>query len=105
MVDAAGKFHRCAQLGQLRPTTKTHAPPPTKRRLSQMELTIRNAHTRTVRVNWIHGSYVDEVRTLEPGGSFKQTVYISHTLHAEDLNRKGEPSAARTRVPSRSKGQ
>ena len=70
-----------------------------------MELTIRNAHTRTVRVNWIHGGNVNEVRTLEPGASFKQTVYISHTLQAEDVNRKGEiQPPPRKHVLSRTKG-
>jgi len=71
----------------------------------QMELTIRNAHTRTVRVNWIHGGNVNEVRTLDPGASFKQTVYISHTLQAEDVNRKGEiQPPPRKHVLSRTKG-
>ena len=55
-----------------------------------MELTIRNAHTRAARVNWVHGGNVNEVRTLAPGASFKQTVYVSHTLQAEDVDRKGK---------------
>ena len=88
------------------PTPATHAPAPTDRGLSQVELTIRNAHTRTVRVNWIHGGNVNEVRTLEPGASFKQTVYISHTLQAEDVNRKGETQPPpRKHVLSRAKGR
>ena len=88
------------------PTPATHAPAPTDRGLSQVELTIRNAHTRTVRVNWIHGGNVNEVRTLEPGVSFKQTVYISHTLQAEDVNRKGETQPPpRKHVLSRTKGR
>jgi hypothetical protein len=71
-----------------------------------MELTIRNAHTRAVRINWIHGGNVNEVRTLEPGASFKQTVYVSHTLQAEDVNRKGEiQPPPRKHVLSRTKGQ
>ena len=103
MVDAPGAFQRSAHLG---PTPRRTPLPPTDRAPSQMELTIRNAHTRTVRVNWIHGGNVNEVRTLEPGASFKQTVYISHTLQAEDVNRKGElQPPPREHVLSLTKGQ
>ena len=52
-------------------------------------LTIRNEYPGPVRINWIHGAYVKEVVTLRPRESAERTVFLSHTLHAERIDRKG----------------
>jgi len=56
----------------------------------QIPLIIRNECPSSVRVNWIHGSHVKELLLLGPKASATRTVYLSHTLHAESIERKGQ---------------
>ena len=58
---------------------------------SQLEqpLRLRNAYPGPVRVNWIHGGYVNELLTLQPRERAERVVFLGHTLHAERLDRKG----------------
>ena len=65
--------------------TKPSRNPPT-----QVTLTIRNQYEAKVRVNWIHGSDVKEVLLLDAGASTTRQVFLSHTLHAERIDRKGQ---------------
>ena len=92
MVAAAGTPRRTVRQIPRRPRHAFGVHPAAPR--AQIQLVIRNSHTRTVRINWIHGAHVNEIRTLAPGMSFTQTVFLSHTLHAEDVNRKGDVPAA-----------
>ncbi|KOO33886.1 blastula protease 10 [Chrysochromulina tobinii] len=55
----------------------------------QVPLTIRSEYPSKVRINWIHGSEVKELFVLAPQGSVERMVYLSHTLHAERIDRKG----------------
>lgn len=55
----------------------------------QIGLTIRNDYPAAVRINWIHGSFVNEMAVLKYKESAARTVYLGHTLHAERADRKG----------------
>ena len=52
-------------------------------------LRIINRYPSKVRINWIHGPHVKEMMVLGKGDSAERTVYLSHTLHAERIDRKG----------------
>ena len=53
----------------------------------EVPLTVRNAYPGPVRVNWIHGGYVNELLTLQPREKAERVVFLGHTLHAERTDR------------------
>ena len=62
----------------------------------KVEIRVANEHNKRVRLNWIHGTEVLEQAVLEPRSTHKRTVYLSHTLHAEEIDRKGKTISENT---------